>query len=265
VQISRRERETKKNDMSPAEYRRPIRRTAKKTAIGIPRQPLHAAAVERLRDMIIEGDLAVGERLHDANLAEILNVSRTPIREAIKLLAIEGLVELLPGRGARVAALSIESVSELFEVIAGIERHACELAAVRMTPRDFDKLQRMHERMAGHHRAGERHDYFKLNHEIHLAIVAASKNAILQSTHASLIAKARRGRYTALASQARWIEAMAEHELLMQAFADRDSRKAGEIMFQHDRRTGAVVLELLENAAPAEFGIASSAQSRLDV
>jgi DNA-binding GntR family transcriptional regulator len=247
--------------MVQAELRPPIRRSGKKSTIAIPRQkPLHEAAVERLRDMIVEGDLAVGERLHDAYLAEVLNVSRTPIREAIKLLATEGLVELLPGRGARVAALSIESVNELFEVIAGIERHACELAAARMSSRDLEKLQRMHERMANHHRAGERHDYFKLNHEIHLAIVAASKNATLQSTHASLIVKARRGRYTALASQERWIEAMAEHELLMKAFGDRDSHKAGEIMLAHDRRTGAVVLQLLQREARAEAGTVARAR-----
>lgn len=239
--------------MQQAEPRRPIRRSGKKSATAILRQkPLHEAAVERLRDMIIEGELAVGERLHDGNLAEILSVSRTPVREAIKLLATEGLVELLPGRGARVADLSIASVSELFEVIAGIERHACELAAVRMSPRELEKLQKMHDRMAEHHRAGERHDYFKLNHELHLAVVANSKNAILQSTHAALIVKARRGRYTALASQARWKEAMTEHELLMQAFADRDAQKAGEIMLQHDRRTGEVVLHLLQNSGTVD-------------
>jgi DNA-binding GntR family transcriptional regulator len=113
-------------------------------------------------------------------------------------------------------------------------------------------------------RVRTRHDYFKLNHALHLLIVVFSKNAILQSTHASLIAKARRGRHTALASQARWIEAMAEHELLMQAFADRNGRKAGEIMLQHDRRTGAVVLELLENAAPADVDTGSQEPSGLD-
>jgi DNA-binding GntR family transcriptional regulator len=248
--------------MSQAEPRGPIRRSGKKSATAILRQkPLHEAAVERLRDMIVEGDLAVGERLHDANLAEILNVSRTPVREAIKLLANEGLVELLPGRGARVAELSMASVSELFEVIAGIERHACELAAARMTPRELEKLRKMHDRMAEHHRAGARHDYFKLNHELHLAIVANSKNAILQSTHAALIVKARRGRYTALASQARWNEAMSEHELLMQAFAERDGQKAGEIMLQHDRRTGAVVLQLLRDSGPLEARSAPPATS----
>ncbi|WP_158818972.1 GntR family transcriptional regulator [Methylocapsa sp. S129] len=209
-------------------------------------RPLHEAAVDRLRDMIIEGDLAVGERLHEFNLAEALNVSRTPVREAVKLLATEGLVELLPGRGARVAALSAKTISELLEVIGGIERHACELAAERMTSRELARLQRMHERMALHHQAGNLHEYFKLNNEIHVAIVAAAKNAILEATHASLILKARRGRHAALASQARWTEAMAEHDLLMKAFAERDGRKAGEIMFQHDLRTGEVVRQMLK-------------------
>ena len=71
--------------------------------------------------------------------------------------------------------------------------------------------------MARHHAAGERQPYFKLNHEIHLTIVAASNNAILQAIHASLMTRARRARYVALSSQGRWVEAMAEHEQLMVA------------------------------------------------
>ena len=71
--------------------------------------------------MIVEGELALGERLHDANLAAKLQVSRTPIREAIKLLATEGLVDLLPGRGARVSGFSIEDIEQLFEAIAGVD------------------------------------------------------------------------------------------------------------------------------------------------
>jgi DNA-binding GntR family transcriptional regulator len=238
--------------MDQAGARPPSPAVPKKPVATIRRQrPLHEEVIDRLRDMIIEGDLVVGERLNDAKLAEILNVSRTPIREALKLLASEGLVDLLPGRGARVAGLSIESIGELFEVIAGLERHACELAAMRMNARDLDRLQRMHDRMAMHHQAGERRAYFKLNSEIHLAIVMASGNAILQATHASLLAKARRGRHTALASHDRWIEAMAEHDLLMQALAARDGRRAGEIMLQHDRRTGEVVRQMLEEAQKA--------------
>jgi DNA-binding GntR family transcriptional regulator len=223
---------------------RPLERRAF-AAIERPK-PLHETVVERLRDMIVEGELASGERLHDANLARILQVSRTPIREATKLLATEGLVDLLPGRGARVSELSSENILELFETIAGIERHACELAAERMSERDLDRLRRAHKRMARHHAAGERQPYFKLNHEIHLAIVEASKNATLQAIHASLMSRARRARYAALASHARWMEAMGEHNQIMAALAERDSRRAGEIMRQHDLGTARSIVAALK-------------------
>jgi DNA-binding GntR family transcriptional regulator len=213
-------------------------------------KPLHESVVERLRDMIVEGELAAGERLHDSNLARILQVSRTPVREATKLLATEGLVDLLPGRGARVSELSVEDILDLFETIAGVERHACELAAERMSERDLDKLQRAHKRMARHHAAGERQPYFRLNHEIHLAIVDASKNATLQAIHASLMSRARRARYAALSSHARWMEAMGEHELLMAALAERDPRRAGEIMRQHDLGTAISIVAALRAAVP---------------
>jgi DNA-binding GntR family transcriptional regulator len=213
-------------------------------------KPLHETVVERLRNMIVEGALASGERLHDANLARILQVSRTPIREATKLLATEGLVDLLPGRGARVSELSIEDILDLFETIAGIERHACELAAERMSGPELDKLQRAHKRMARHHAAGERRPYFQLNHEIHLAIVDASKNTTLQAIHASLMSRARRARYAALSSHARWMEAMGEHELIMAALADRDPRRAGEIMRQHDLGTAVSIVAALRAAVP---------------
>ena len=229
-------------------------------------KPLHETVVERLRDMIVEGELASGERLHDANLAKILQVSRTPIREATKLLATEGLVDLLPGRGARVSELSSEDILDLFETIAGIERHACELAAERMSERDLDKLQRAHKRMARHHAAGERQPYFKLNHEIHLAIVEASKNATLQAIHASLMSRARRARYAALASHARWMEAMGEHNQIMAALAARDSRRAGEIMRQHDLGTARSIVAALKprpnEAHAALSGPDSSPQKR---
>jgi DNA-binding GntR family transcriptional regulator len=213
--------------------------------IGRPR-PLHVEVVARLRDMIVEGEIKSGERLHEIDLAALLNVSRTPLREALKLLANEGLVDLLPGRGARVSALSPESVEELFEVVSGLERLAAELAAMRMTARDLERLQRMHDRMAAHFAAGERHEYFALNHEIHVAVVAGSKNQTLVATHGALMVKARRGRYTALASEERWKEAMGEHEALMQALRTRDGERAGEILFRHDRRTGETTREMLK-------------------
>jgi DNA-binding GntR family transcriptional regulator len=119
-----------------------------------------------------------------------------------------------------------------------------------MSEGDRDRLQRAHKRMARHHAAGERQPYFKLNHEIHLAIVEASKNTTLRSIHASLMSRARRARYAALSSHARWIEAMGEHELIMAALMARDSRCAGEIMRQHDLGTAMSIVSALRPAVP---------------
>jgi len=210
-------------------------------------RPLHEAVVDRLRDMIVEGQYAPAERLHEITLAETLGVSRTPVREALKLLANEGLVQLLPGRGARVGRQTPEGVLELFEVISGLERLAAELAAVRMTKRDLERLQKLHDRMAAHFRAGERHDYFLLNHQIHTTIVALARNETLATTHAGLMLRARWGRYTALASPERWAEAMGEHDDLMAALAARDAAKAGDILFRHDRRTGETTRNMLRS------------------
>jgi DNA-binding GntR family transcriptional regulator len=115
-----------------------------------------------------------------------------------------------------------------------------------MSGTELDKLQHAHKRMARHHAAGERQPYFKLNHKIHLAIVAASKNATLQGIRASLMSRARRARYAALASHARWMEAMGEHEQIMAALAQRDSRRAGEIMRQHDLGTALSIVAALK-------------------
>ena len=132
-----------------------------------------------------------------------------------------------PGRGARVSALSPESVGELFEVVSGLERLAAELATIRMSARDLERIQRMHDKMATHFAAGERYEYFALNHDIHVAIVAAAKNQNSSvAAHGALMVKARRSRYTALASDERWKEAMSEHEALMEAFHKRDAKRA---------------------------------------
>lgn len=233
-------------------------RRGRSNAIVRPR-PLHEEVVDRLRDMIVEGEIAAGERLNEINLARQLSVSRTPIREALKLLASEGLIETLPGRGARVGRQTAAGVMELFEVISGLERLAAELAAIRMTARDLERLKKLHDRMAAHFQASERHEYFALNHQIHMSIVANAKNATLRTTHAALMVRARWGRYTALASAERWAEAMSEHVDLMVALEARDAALAGAIMFRHDQRTGQTTGGILKSIAHGPNGSPSIA------
>ncbi len=226
---------------------RPLRHAAPRRIV---RRSLHAEVTDRLRDMVVEGTLPAGARLHESELAAALGVSRTPVREALKVLATEGVLDLLPGRGARVAQMTEDELAALFEVVAGLERHAVELATSRMTPRELAALQRLHLRMAGDFAALRRHDYFAANHEIHRRLVALSGNPVLAGLHATLLAKVRRGRYAALEG-ARWAEAMAEHERLMAAITARDGVAAGAIMMQHIRRTNEAARQVLGLPAAA--------------
>ncbi|MGH7037780.1 MAG: GntR family transcriptional regulator [Stellaceae bacterium] len=217
----------------------------------INRHSLHREVTDRLRDMIVEGHLGDGAKLNESDIAQLLGVSRTPVREALKVLGSEGLVELSPGRGACVTRVSAEEARELFEVVSGLERHAVEIAARRIEAGNMATLREMHDRMTAHFLAKRRHEYFILNHRIHNFLVALSGNATLRATHASLMTRVRRERYMALEG-ARWPEAMREHDLLMGALTRGDSAAAGEIMLRHVLHTSdALAATLAQDRARA--------------
>ena len=231
-----------------------IRRTSKALGDGrirLSRAGLHEQAASRLRTLIIRGSLGPGEPLNESDLSDALGVSRTPLREALKLLAAEGLVELRLNRSAVVAALRPDEIADLFEAVSGIERTAAELAAVRMTPRDHQKLRGLQERMERHHDAGELGDYFEINQQIHGLIVAGARNATLKATHDWLLARVERARLLALSAQGRWQESVAEHRLILQALEARDAEAAGKLLAHHVRRTGTVASDLAAGPAPA--------------
>ncbi len=218
---------------------------------SIERRSLHRDVADQIRDMIVEGELPPGERVNEGALSEQFGISRTPLREALKVLASEGLVELRPNRGTRVSAITPEEVGELFEAVSGIERMAGELAALRMTERDIERLKALHERMERHYEAGERHEYFRLNQQIHNTIVSLAGNSVLEATHASLMVRVRRARYMAIQSPERWHESVQEHRAIMQALEARDSAVAGDLILNHVRRTGAVVKQFFVASGPA--------------
>ena len=137
----------------------------------IARPSLHEAIVTRVRDMIIEGDLAPGTRIHEGQLGNKLGVSRTPLREALKFLASEGLIELSPGRGAVVRQFSAKDVQDSLIVIGELEALAGRLACRNATDADICEVRAMHDRMMELYADRNRLPYFKLNQRIHSAIV----------------------------------------------------------------------------------------------
>ena len=135
--------------------------------IAIARSTLPQVAAERLRALIIEGILAPGARLNERELSEQLGLSRTPLREAFRLLAAEGLLLQLPNRGVQVVALSREDVRHAFEVMASLEGLAGELAAARVTDADLDDLKALQGDLEKAHRRRDLPGYYRVNRAIH--------------------------------------------------------------------------------------------------
>lgn len=220
---------------SPPAAPQPLRRTA-----------LHAQVATRLRDMIVHGALRPGERVSEATLCEQLDISRTPLREALKTLAAEGLVELRPNRGAVITPLRQPETLELFETIAGLERIAAEHAAERLSLAELRKLEKLHDRMEACHDAGDLKPYFACNQEIHRLIVAGAHNKVLQSTHGFLHTRMSRARYFALFVPQRWSESVAEHRRIMDALRARDGARAGVELGAHVWRTGQIIAQAVD-------------------
>jgi DNA-binding GntR family transcriptional regulator len=213
--------------------------------------PLHEQARERLRHMIVRGELPPGGNIGEAELCRRLGISRTPLREALKLLAAEGLVELACNRGAFVAPLRAGEITDTFEVVARLEQFGAELAASRATAADLAALQALQGRMETEHRTRSRASYFELNQKIHRAIVAIGGNQVLIATHAMLFARLERVRYIAIGSRGRWDWSIVEHREVLAALAARDPARAGTALAHHVRHTGQRMTGLLAAVAPA--------------
>ncbi len=214
-------------------------------ALKLKRSGLHEQAAARMREMIIRGELAPGSPTQETALAAALGVSRTPLREAMKLLAAEGLVELRPNRSPRITEIEIGRVFELFEALAGIERLAAELAAQRATDRELKRLRLLQTRMEGHHRDGRLDEYFAINGQIHGLIVQAAHNVPLREAHETLLSRAERARYLALGAERRWSNSVDEHQAILIALEARDGETAGRLLAAHVQRTGTALWEVL--------------------
>lgn len=209
------------------------------------RRPLHEEATDRLRDQIVQGQLSAGTRLNERLLTAQLGVSRTPLREAFKVLATEGLVELLPNRGAIVAQMDPVRLSESLAVMGALEALAGELACRNATDAQIGEIRALHYEMLAHHARGDLAGYFKFNQAIHLKIVKYSGNAVLHNVYRQLNGNVRRARFMANLSKERWDAAVREHDEILRALAARDIERIRELLSDHLAHKLASVLAAL--------------------
>jgi len=199
----------------------------------IVRQPLHNAATERLRTMIIENELAPGQRVPERQLCELLGISRTPLREALKVLAAEGLVDLLPNRGSVVTRLTLEDLDGTIEVMAPLERLCGQLVAGRASDAQIDEIRALHFEMLACHARGHLPEYFRLNQVIHATFVNATGNMVLANVWRGLNGRIRRYRYMVNLARDRWDQAVVEHRDILKALEARDAPQLGALMEGH--------------------------------
>jgi DNA-binding GntR family transcriptional regulator len=215
---------------------------------AVDRRVLHEAVAERLRELIVEGVLAPGAHLNERVLCAQLAVSRTPLREAFRTLAGEGIVELQPNRGAVVAAMRREDIEHAFELMATLEALAGELAARRATRAERDELRALHFEMLAAHARRDLPAYYRSNSAIHRRLVDCARNPVLADTYARLNARLQALRFRSNLNREKWDAAVAEHAAMIEALDAGDGARLSAVMRGHLDHKRATVLAQLDGA-----------------
>ena len=215
------------------------------------RTPLHDEVTDALRSMIVGGDLKPGIKIPEQALCKQLGVSRTPLREALKVLAAEGLVQLLPHRGAVVAQITETEIDELFPIVGALEGLAGELAASKLTDKSLARLKHLHADLLRYHASKDEISYLKVNRDIHRTLFAIADNPSLTALYEHLLIRTHSVRFTIRKTAEQWNQAVSDHERIMQALEKRDAGGLAAILRYHMTQTAASIARTALKVAKA--------------
>ena len=210
----------------------------------INRLNLSVQIANQLRDMIIQNQFASGARITERDVCKKLNVSRTPLREALRMLAAEGLVELIPNCGAVISSPTADEIADMLQVLGVLEAFAGERACSLITQAEINEIKALQYEMLAAFSRGDRLQYFKLNQGIHLAIVNAARSETLLSMHSRLNARLYRIRYQSNLRNELWGSAVEEHNDIMDALEKRDAMKLSKLLRLHLKSTWEKVMTI---------------------
>ncbi len=210
-------------------------------------QPLREVVCETLRVAIRKGVLKPGERLMEIQLAEELGVSRTPVREAIRKLELEGYVIMMPRRGTYVANLSIRDVNEVFEIRTSLDSLASGLAAERITDEELERLQRLLVMISEHIEKNDMEKIVETDMEFHDILYQASRNTRLVGIIFNLREQLTRFRATSMAYPGRLKETLEEHRRIVEAIAQGDVLEAQHAPEDHMEKSEHTLLISMED------------------
>ena len=220
-----------------------------RTEISIAPQALYQQVAERLRTRIFAHQLPPGSWLDEQTLALEYGISRTPLREALKVLAAEGLVMLKPRRGCYVTELSEKDLDEIFPVIALLEGRCAALATEQAGADDLVRLTAIHERLEAQARTGDTDRFFEANHDFHAALQELAGNRWLSQLIDETRKLLKLTRRDSLRLEGRLKQSLAEHRAILKAIRQRDPDQAGQLMHEH-LLSGRAALTKLHTSVP---------------
>ena len=209
-------------------------------------KPLREIVFETIREAIINGQLPPNERLMEIQLAEEMGVSRTPVREAIRKLELEGLVIMIPRKGAYVAGLSLKDIADVFEVRAALEGLAAGLAAERITEEEMEQLERSLVKVSELTELNDIDELINVDTKFHDVLYKASRNERLVQIVSNLREQIQRFRTTSLAQPGRIKDALEEHKKIVEAVSDRNLELAQALAQAHIENAENSMLEALQ-------------------
>jgi DNA-binding GntR family transcriptional regulator len=212
----------------------------------ISRKTLHDELAGLIRVMILHGELSPGQRIPEQALCTRFGVSRTPLREALKVLSVERLVRLLPNRGAMVVRITLKEAEDLISMLGVLEGFAGDLACSRIDDRQLADIRDMHQRMIEHFGRREKWPYIELNRAIHEAIVLAAGNEVLTEIYHMLKTRLSSVLSVARNPPPRWSEAVEDHQRMLVALEARDGAAMELIARRHTRHRTEMVREALD-------------------
>ena len=211
----------------------------------VARLRLHDSVVEHLRNFIVEGVLAPGTKLNERELCDTLGISRTPLREAFKVLAAEGLIDITPNRGATVSRISEAELREMFELMSALEAFSGELACQRITAAEIAEIKALHYTMLARRAQNDLPGYYAHNHQIHDCINRAARNTALRQIYLSTNRRLQALRFRSNLNPSKWEKAVQEHEEMIKALDARDGVRLASVLRQHLLEKRDAVLQLL--------------------
>jgi DNA-binding GntR family transcriptional regulator len=209
-------------------------------------KPLREIVFESLREAIINGILEPGERLMEIQLAEEMGVSRTPVREAIRKLELEGFVVMIPRKGAYVAGISMKDIADVFEIRAALESLAAGLAAERITEEELEQLERTLVRNSEVTEINNLDALVDIDTDFHDVLYKASRNVRLVQIISNLREQIQRFRKASLSHPGRMKDALEEHKKMVEAISERNVELAQNLARDHIENAENSMLDVLK-------------------